>query len=234
MTKSKILLVAIGALFASSALAADLPAARAINKALAGGYPLARCGVYYGFGTGGSAGAMDGAVVGAQIVQGELDALVGYTCPLGAAGFWFVEGSVGFNNINGSVNGLALSGPLVLMQRAGAGSPINSLFNPFSASLSMPSLPALPNGVTAGPANGYLFAGIVEQDIAAQIGLDSHSHQWVVAPLLGAGLLTRLSDGVVADTWVGWQLNSQSFCPDGGTKCAKLGNAGRVGVSFKY
>ncbi len=216
------------ALVAGSALAADLP-----TKALSG-YPLARCGFYYGLGTGGSAGAVDGAAVGTQIVQGELDALVGYTCPFLTNSFWFVEGSAGFNNVNGSVNGLALSGPLVLMQRVGAGSPINTLFNPFSNSLALPSLPALPNGVTYGPANGYFFAGIVEQDISAQIALDNHSKQWVIAPMIGLGLLSRLSDGVVVDTWAGWQMNSQSFCPGGGNACAKLGNTGRVGVSFKY
>jgi hypothetical protein len=232
---AKILIAAflVSAFLVPGAKAADF-STKAISNSLSAGYPLAKCGVYYGFGTGGSAGAVDGAVVGTQIVQGELDALVGYTCPFAASGFWFVEGSVGFDNINGSVNGLALSGPLVLMQRAGAGSPINGLFNPFGANLSMPSLPALPNGVTAGPANGYFFAGLVEQDISAQVGLDAHSHQWVIAPMIGAGLLTRLSDGVVVDTWAGWQMNSQSFCPGGGGSCAKLGNAGRVGVSFKY
>lgn len=223
--------LAAAAAMLSQAYAADLP-----SKAspLAGPYPYAKCGMYYGIGTGGSAGAVDGAVVGTQIVQGELDALVGYTCPLGEAGFWFVEGSVGFNNINGSVNGLALSGPLVLMQRAGAGSPINQLFNPFGNSLAMPSLPMLPPGVTAGTATPYLFAGLVEQDISAQVGL-GHNKQWLIAPMIGLGLLTRISNGTAIDTWAGWQMNSQSFCPGGaGGGCAKLGNAGRVGVSFKY
>jgi hypothetical protein len=223
--------LAASLMLATSAIAADM----SVKAKVASGYPLTRCGFYYGLGTGGSAGAVDGAVVGTQIVQGELDALVGYTCPFLQNGFWFVEGSVGFNNINGSVNGLALSGPLVLMQRVGAGSPINSLFNLGGAlGLSMPSLPALPSGVTAGPANGYFFAGIVEQDISAQILGSNHSKQWVVAPMVGVGLLTRLNDGVVVDTWAGWQMNSQSFCPGGGTACAKLGNTGRVGVSFKY
>lgn len=227
--KKLLLATAITAL-AGSAIAADLP----VKSPLLSGYPVG-CGFYYGVGTGGSAGAVNGAVVGTQIVQGELDAIIGYTCPFGGKGFWFAEGSVGINNINGSVNGLALSGPVVLMQRAGAGTPINNLFNPFGTSLSMPSLPTLPAGVTASNVNPYLFVGVVEQDVATQLGLDAHDHQWLVAPLLGVGGLTRLSNGVVVDTWAGWQLNSQSFCPNDGTgRCAKLGNAGRVGVSFKY
>lgn len=227
-----IAILALSSIGLVQAGAADL-AVSAITKALVKGYPTG-CGFYYGLGTGGSAGAVSGAVVGTQIVQGELDALVGYTCPFLTQSFWFVEGSAGFNNVNGSVNGLAMSGPLVLMQRAGAGSPINALFNPFGNSLALPSLPALPNGVTAGPVNGYFFAGVVEQDISTQIGLD-HGHQWLVAPMIGAGALSRLSNGVVLDTWAGWQMNSQSFCPGGvGNGCAKLGNTARVGVSFKY
>lgn len=230
----KLLLAALAAIITTSAFAADLPT-KAPKYSLLAGYPEKHCGLYYGAGTGGSAGSVNGSVVGAQIVQGELDAIVGYTCPFATDAFWFVEGSVGFNNLNGSVNGLAMSGPLVLMQRAGAGSPINSLFNPFGANLSLPSLPTLPNGVTPGAASGYFFAGMVEQDIAAQLGLDIHSHQWVIAPMIGFGLLTRLNgNAAVIDTWAGWQMNSQSFCPGGGTSCAKLGNAARVGVSFKY
>lgn len=215
-------------LFATTAGAADL----ATKASLFGAYPTTKCGIYYGVGTGGSATAMNGSVVGAQIVQGELDALVGYTCPFATNAFWFVEGSVGFDNINGSVNGLALSGPLVLIQRAGAGSPVNNWFNPFGNQLALPSLPALPSGVTAGPANGYFFAGLVEQDISVQVGLEQHNKVWLVAPLVGVGLLSRFSDGVVVDTWAGWQLNSQSFCAGG--SCGKMGNGGRVGVSFKY
>lgn len=219
-------------LFAGPSIAADMAAKAPL---FGEGYPTARCGAYYGLGTGGSAGPVKGAVVGTQVVQGDLDAIVGYTCPLGAAGFWFVEASVGVSNINGSANGFALSGPLVAMQRVGAGSPIGNFFNPFGNGLALPSLPTLPAGVTAGPATSYLFAGLVEQDISAQLGLAGSSKQWVVAPMVGMGLLTRLNgNGIVVDTWAGWQMNSQSFCPGGGGSCAKLGNAARVGVSFKY
>lgn len=229
----KLLLAAAGALISTAALAADLPV-QAINKAIAGGYPT-KCGFYYGVGTGGSAGAVTGSVVGTQIVQGELDALVGYTCPFAGAAFWFVEGSAGMNNINGNVNGLAMSGPVILQQRVGVGSPVNTLINPFGTSLAVPSLPVLPNGVAVtGTAAPYLFAGIVEQDVSTLLGLDQHAHQWLIAPEVGIGLLTRLTNGAVVDTWAGWQMNSQSFCPGIGSGCAKLGNTGRVGVSFKY
>lgn len=226
------LVVAAALLGAPSAFAADMSTKAPLFSA---GYPSAKCGMYYGLGTGGSSGQVNDAAIGTRIVQGELDAILGYSCPFGAAGFWFVEASAGINNINGSVNGLALSGPVVLMQRAGAGSPINALFNPFGNSLALPSLPLLPAGVTAGAATPYVFVGIVEQDVGTQVGLDQHSHQWLVAPLFGVGMLTRLNGNAsVIDTWAGWQANSQSFCPGGGAACGKLGNAVRVGVSFKY
>lgn len=217
----------------ASALLAPANAADIATKAplFSAGYPTASCGMYYGFGTGGSSGKVDDAAVGTRIVQGELDAILGYSCPLGSAGFWFVEGSIGVNNINGDVNGLALSGPLVAIQRAGAGSPVNALFNPFGNTLALPSLPLLPAGVTAGAATPYAFVGLVEQDVGVQTGPGTHNHQWLIAPMVGVGMLTRLNGNAsVVDTWAGWQMNTQSF----GSTNGKLGNAVRVGVSFKY
>src|SRR5579864_9151006 len=56
------------ALMGGDALAGDIanPApVAAINKALTSGYPT-KCGFYYGLGTGGNAGAVNGAAVGTQ------------------------------------------------------------------------------------------------------------------------------------------------------------------------
>lgn len=224
----KSLSLAIFAASLSPAFSADLPT----KAPLVAGYPVG-CGIYYGLGTGGSAGTVEGAAVGTKIVQGEINALIGYTCPFSVDAFWFVEGSFGIANLNGDTNGFSLSGPMVAVQRVGAGSPINSIFNPFGNSLAMPSLPILPAGVTTTTARPYVFAGLVEQDIGAQAGLVG-GHQWLIAPLAGAGILSRLSNGVVVDTWAGWQMNSNSFCPGGGSVCGRLGNMTRVGVSLKY
>lgn len=234
--RTMLLALIAGIGLSSFAYAGDLTGPAAINKALMAGYPSTKCGWYYGIGTGGNAGAVNGAAVGTQIVQGDLDAMVGYTCPFAVNGFWFVEAQGGIANLNGSTNGLALSGPAVFIERFGAGSPINSLLGslfPTSNAPSLPSIPLLPASITQSPGNSYAFAGIVEQDIGAQIGLLS-GHQWVVAPIVGLGLLTRLSNNVMVDTWAGWQMNSNSFCPGGGTACARLGNMARIGVAFKY
>jgi hypothetical protein len=231
MMKSKFLILAVS-LLASSAMAADLPLKAA---PLYSGYPV-KCGYYFGVGIGGNAGAVNGAAVGTQIVQGDIDGMVGYTCPFAVNAFWFAEVQGGISGLNGNTNGLALSGPRVFIERAGVGSPINALLGsliPTGLSPSLPSIPLLPAGITTSPSNAYLFAGIVEQDIGAQIGALS-GHQWVVAPIVGLGALTRASNNVMIDTWAGWQMNSNSFCPGGGSACAKLGNMARVGVSFKY
>ena len=128
---------------------------------------------------------------------------------------------------SGGINTFSTSGPLVLIERAGAGSPINALINPFGNSLSVPSLPLLPAGITAGPALPYLFAGSVQQQLDLV-----NSKQWLIAPLIGAGFVYRLSNGSVADVWAGWQLNSQGICTIGG--CAHTGNGARMGISFKF
>lgn len=229
-----LLISAFPAVVAAGDVAPPAPAVTAINKTLTQGYPT-RCGAYYGIGTGGNAGAVNGAAVGTQIVQGDLDALVGYTCPFAGNAFWFAEGQFGFANINGSTNGLALSGPLVAVERVGVGSPIQQYLAGILPNLNLPAVPSTPSfsGATAAAPNSYLFAGLVEQDIGAQIGALS-GHQWVVAPMIGLGMLTRYSNNMVVDTWAGWQMNSNSFCPGGGSSCGKLGNMARVGVSLKY
>ena len=219
-------------LLSPAAFAADVN--NAITKALTSGYPV-KCGMYYGLGTGGNAGAVTGAAVGTQVVQGDLDAVVGYTCPFAGNAFWFVEGQGGFSNLNGSQNGLGLSGPGVFIERAGVGSPINTLLNIFPSFNfpSVPAIPALPTGITASPGNGYLFAGLVEQDFGI-LTSSASGHNWILSPLIGAGVLTRLSNNVMLDTWAGWQMNATNSVCLGNGMCAKPGNMVRIGTSLKY
>jgi hypothetical protein len=230
--KLRALVMALG-LLSPAAYAADLPT-KAPNI-FTSGYPT-KCGGYYGIGTGGNAGAVNGAAVGTQIVQGDLDALIGYTCPFAGNAFWFVEAQGGFSNLNGGSNGLALTGPAMFIERAGVGSPIQQYLSGILPNLNLPALPSIPalSGVTAnaGP-QSYLFAGLVEQDISAQILGAPSGHDWIIAPMIGAGLLTRYSNNMVVDTWAGWQMNAtQSVCT--GMGCVKPGNMARVGISLKY
>ena len=158
--------------------------------------------------------------------------------------FWFTEIQGGISGLNGSqptvsrfpvpassLNALASDRPsmpcldqLVLGQQVSAPSPALD--------------PASSRGhYRPVPANAYLFGGVVEQDIGAQIGALSWSgHQWVVAPIIGLGaLLTRASNNVMIDTWAGWQMNSNSFCSRWSARpCARRAWASmaRVGVSL--
>lgn len=220
---------------AGAAFGADLPAVKAINNAFTQGYPT-KCGGYYGIGTGGNAGAVNGGAVGEQIVQGDLDALIGYTCPFAGNAFWFAEVQGGFSNLNGASNGLSLSGPGVFIERAGVGSPIQQYLAGILPNMNLPALPSLPAtpGATpqASPAS-YAFAGLVEQDFGAQVA-GASAHDWILAPIIGVGLLTRYSNNMVIDTWAGWQMNAtNSICLQTG-QCVKPGNMARIGVSLKY
>jgi hypothetical protein len=244
------------AFMSTSAFAADV-ATKAAPMAV--GYPT-KCGFYYVIGIGGSAGAVNTSIAGTQIVQGDLDALVGYTCPFGTYGFWFVEGQGGIANLNGGIilNGLSnngttnsggipginLNGPAVFIERFGAGSPINAMLGGLlpagsnfltSLNAALPSVPLLPAGVTLSPANIYAFAGIVEADYGATVTGVTGSHQWMVSPIIGLGNLQRASNNVMLDTWAGFQFGStNSLCVGGQLMCAKLGNMVRVGSSLKF
>ena len=230
--KLRYLVAALGMI--GTAHAADVSGVNAITKAITSGYPT-KCGAYYGIGTGGNAGAVTGGAVGTQIVQGDIDALIGYTCPFAQNAFWFAEVQGGFSNLNGSSNGLALSGPGVFIERLGVGSPIQQYISAILPNLNLPAVPSLPTtpGATPGAAVSYGFAGLVEQDFGAQVGPNPTAHNWVLAPIIGVGLLTRYSNNMVIDTWAGWQMNStNSVCF--ATGCVKPGNMARIGVSLKY
>jgi opacity protein-like surface antigen len=228
----KIRSLAIAAALAcvSAAHAADMPT----KASPLTGIPLAGCGTYFGLNTMGMAGAMNNTgVPGASVVQGEIGGQIGYTCTNANGNFWFVEGMFDFANINGQSQGLSLSGPVDLFQRAGIGTPIASMLSlfPTLGTLSTPTLPILPAGVTAGPGVAYLYAGVHEQDVSAQLNAATN-RVWSISPEVGVGIRYRLSNAVVADTFVGTQFRGQGVCIGG--VCSGTGNAVRVGFSLNY
>ena len=222
-------------LLSSTAYAADVT--KAPKPQLLAGYAAGQCGMYFGINTLGSAGTISGGPPGASIIQGDVGLTLGYGCPFGTTpgNFWFVEGNFDWANLNGSQNGLALTGPLHFEQRVGAGSPLSSMLNlfpnPFSG-LSTPSLPLLPPGVTSGPQYPFIFVSLHEQDVSATFGT-SQNRDWLISPGLGIGLESRLSNGVVADVTAQWVLQSTGIAI-GGAQSVKLGNAAEVGFTLKY
>jgi hypothetical protein len=220
--------------------AADMPLASIPLKARAQALqpiPTNGCGYYVGLNTMGAASAMaNNLTPGAQIVQGEFGATLGYTCNTASnAAFWFAEGSFDVTNLNGQANGLSLTGPAHFEQRFGFGATqFGSFLSFFPAlgSLSTPSLPVLPAGVTAGPASPYLYGGINEQDISARLGLASNT-VWAVSPAMGIGMQYRLSNSLVADTFAGWRMSQDAICI-GSKGCGSIGNGVEVGFILKY
>lgn len=238
-------LLTLGLLLSSTALASAADVAQPTYKANPfASFPTTGSGAYFGLNTIGDATSVQGvAAPGTQVVQGGIGATVGYSAPInaGTGSFWFAEGMFDVTNINGSSNGLNLSGPLSFTQRFGAGTPINnmlSMFNPLSgaaSSAAVPSLPVLPAGITASPGSPYLFAALHEQDISAQFGLQQN-REWLLSYGAGAGIRYRLSNNVVADTFAEFKTNTNSICfgPAAKATCSNIGPGVQVEFALLY
>jgi hypothetical protein len=229
----KVLLVI--ALLSSPAFAADLPA-KAPPSQFGGPYPTTGCGFYYGLNALASAAPILDAPVGVSAIGGDVGGTLGYTCVIGnTTAFWFVEVMGDFQNLNGNANGFAFGGPAHIEERFALGGPLLQLL-PSLPNLSLPAVPALPGlpaGITAGPSNMYIYAAVNEDDISASFGFGT-AHEWLISPEIGAGILSRLSNNVVADVWAGARIESNSFCLGGTGMCPKLGTGVVTGVAFKY
>jgi hypothetical protein len=247
------------AVFLSLARAADLPLKANAQPQLV---PACGSGMYFGINTTGTAGAVSGSVVpGDSIVQGEIGVHLGYTSTVGtcvagvASPFWFVEANVDWTNLNGTAIGpsgsspsglgaLNLTGPLDLYQRIGYGNPaITSMLSviPGLGSISTPSLPILPTGVTASTAVPYLYFGVHEQDVSAFFynpvsGFPlAANKEWMISPEIGIGMWTRLSNNVVVDVSAGYQIQSSGVCLGvAGNNCAAFGNMWRARLGFNF
>lgn len=217
---------------AAPAYAADMPV-----KALRplGPYPVTGCGAYYGIDALGSASTVKNAPVGDTVIAGDIGGSFGYTCATSPSSFWFIEVLADFQNLNGTQNGLAMTGPIHIEERAGFGGPLNAMLPSLFPNLNLPavpSLPILPAGVTQGPANGYIYVAINEDDISAKFG-NAANRQWIITPEAGVGMLSRLSNNVVADVWAGFKFESQAICV-GNVACPKIDKGFVTGVAFKY
>ncbi len=224
------------ALAPGAALASDV--ASPIVKAPVYQYPTTKCGLYYGVNTMGSTGAVENAAVGTQSVQAGIGVTLGYTCPAGA-GYWFVDASADFANLNGSSNGFALTGPAFFEERFGFGAPVDLLISliPGLASLqnAVPSLIPLPTGVSVTTSSPYVFAGFHQNDVGVSLGFASN-REYLLSAGFGLGTKTRLSNGVVFDPFVEYILPSSSVClgPLGGNLCNKQSATLKVGAILEF
>lgn len=236
--------LAAGLILASAAAhAADLPM-RALSNPFANPYDLGHCGAYFGINSTLTSTGVNGSGVapGTDVQQGAIGGTLGYGCPINGSAsgaFWFAEALADFTNLNGNTNGLSLAGPTSFTERFGVGSPLTSMVGSLlpsgTQSPAVPNLPALPNGITAGAGNPYLFVALHQNDISAQFGL-AQNREWLFSYGAGIGLRYRLSNGVVADTFAEYKTATNSLCvgPLGNSACAKIGSGVQAGVQFLY
>lgn len=221
-------------LLAGPALAADMAV-----KANPVSYYPAGSGFYYGFNVMGSGGGANGTTVsGVQVLAGDIGLTVGYTGTIGPS-FWFVEAMADISKVNGGnqLAGFNLAGTATFEQRLAIGAPlavVQSLasFFPGLSGVAMPSIPLLPNGVTAGAVNPYVFVGLNERDISAQVMLGA-GKAYLVSWEAGFGGITRLSNGMALDTWVKYQAASSGLKLGLGGRDFRTGDFVGVGMAIK-
>jgi hypothetical protein len=212
---NKYLLAAIAALIAFPALAGDVnpPATKAPSYQ----YPTTKCGMYYGVDAGGSSGAVANTAAGTNMDQGYAGLTVGYTCPTGTLGFWYVDGDFDFHNINGgNTAGVSLfSGPVFLRQRFGFGIPFNQIIAaiPGLASLqnALPALNPLPAGQTVVTSNPSIYLATTWDDVGAKLGLQNF--QAIEFGLdVGLSVKVRISNGIVMEPYAEYLIPSTAKC----------------------
>lgn len=218
-----VLATLLAVIFFPAAYAADLPV-KAQSRWLA--YPPG-CGLYYGgVASGAAGGGTTDSISGTQVLAGDIGVVLGYTCPIGTTSFWFVESIASVSKVNGADNaaGFSLAGAASFEQRVAIGAPwavVQQLTAalPSLGGVAVPSVSVLPSGISAGPVNPYVFVGVNERDVSANLGLQT-GRAWLVSAEIGFGTLTRLSNGMVIDGWVKYQpastrvgigLTGQSF-----------------------
>lgn len=239
MFRSRFALIAAAAAVAFlpvAATAADLSVKAKPNQFLT--YPLG-CGIYYGAAFSGAAGGGSGTTIsGSQVIAGDVGAVLGWTCPMGASSFWFAEGIASVSKVNGGdpAAKFSLAGNFSAEQRFGVGVPwstVQALVSmvPGLQGVSMPSLPIIP-GLTGGAVNPYIFAGINERDISALVMADA-GKAWLVSGEIGFGSLTRMSNGMVLDTWVKYQPASTKLKLGITGKDFQTGDFVGVGMAIK-
>jgi opacity protein-like surface antigen len=237
--KRIVILAALAGLFCGPVLAADLSVLPAKAPALAL-HPYTGYGLYIGANMGGGGGNVNSSssVVGAQNLV-DLQALIGVTAGYawsmpGGTSWLAVEADFDMMNLSTGGSGLplTLTGPLDFEQRVLFGFPVTDFFKMLPViggiNLNLPTLPpfqALPAGVTATNSHMYVFAGIDEKDVSGNFGAMSNK-VWLIAPEIGFGNRSQLSNGFATDTSLAVQFDSKGLCvgtPVGEIGCGNLG-----------
>jgi hypothetical protein len=224
MRKIMIAALAATALAGIPAMAADLPAVAAINKALnvTGVYPYQSSGFFFGAYTEGGGGSVSANAPGVNPASlATTDAGLGFT--VGYAWgqktsklAYSAEADFGFTNFNGNNAGFALQGPLAFEQRFVIWTPLanlTTLLPNFFGNLGIGTIPpfqALPPGVTASNLQTGLAFGVREKDVSlAYAGLQANK-EWLVEPVIKLMAMEQLSNGTALRAWAGVTIPTQA------------------------
>ena len=237
-------LIAALVLLATPAFAADMPTKAPPFKAASIFDGYSGAGPYVGIYTQGGGGSVNGAVPGVgsaslTTTSASVGLLAGYAWSGPSNNYFFaVEGMFGWQNFNGNQAGLSLSGPASFEQRFKLGAPLPTIMAllPNLNFGTVAPLPALPAGVTATNVHPYLMAGIHEDDISANFMM-ANNRAWRVAPSVGFGAVTQLSNATAVDVWIETIFPEKGVCTgptDVQVGCTNLGQQVKAGISVLW
>lgn len=242
MNRSIRLMICTAAALAAIALpaaAADImPVKAPVKNTLFSGYPYAGSGFYWGINTIGGGGSVQASGVGVNpnsVVSNQIavGGTIGYVYGNGNV-FYAAEAMFDLNNFNGNAPGFAFGGPASFEQRIKIGTPLSNVIGLFPG-LGLPSVPPfppLPGGAVATNIHPYLMAGLHEDDVSIDFGLNRNK-AWRVAPSIGTGAMGQLTNGLAVDVWAETIFPQDSICV-GVVGCGKIGQQYKAGMAVLY
>ena len=237
------------------AFAADLSVAP-LYKApppTAPAYPYNNSGLYWGVTAFASQTAVNvnapGATAGqATIDGGSIGLLGGWSTPINkGANFFALEASISAQNINGSAQQtagvLSIKGPYRVEAIAKVGMPCANITAYFpSISSVLPTLPAIPSGLSATNCHAYIGGGGAAEDISATLnmvggGSVGSGSEWSASAVGKLGQIWQLTNGSAVETWIEYESNGKTFGINGGAPMftpSIQGQAHRIMLGLNY
>lgn len=236
-------IIAALALFASPAIAADMPVKAKTATPTVVGYPYQTAGLYWGLGT-------EALISQAQVNTGSdtsnlfaagaaLNVTLGYSRPINAgAGFIAFEATCGWQNLGGTTQAVSVTTNEVRERVSCAegiklGGPILNMLNLLpSSGLPLPTLPNI--GAPSGSTHPYLGVFGREGRVLATDNLTGVSREvWQVKAEARLGLIQQFDTGIAMDVYLAWDPSQGGFTI-GGPSSAKLGNTYIIGAKLLY
>lgn len=206
-----------------SAFAADMPV-KAPPMPVVSAYPYTTAGAYWGLTTFASDTTFNVNAPGSNVgevsaIGGSIGVLLGYSMPIrGGANFLRFEASAAAQNLNGTSSQtaglLSMKGPWRIEGIAEIGMPCANIVAYLPANLGnlIPTLPAIPSGLTATNCHAYAGAGAAGEDISATlVPAGAQGSEWSAAAVGKIGQIWQLANGYAVDTWIEYESNGRSI-----------------------